>query len=276
MRNQLRRISSANTAILLHHFTHQNGTFEAETFWTGLGAIRRSVFEQVDGFSDDPMLLEDVELGLSLRADGFRIALDPEDLRDPSEGLDASRPWSRPIYFVAPFPGLLSSGARQTDDRPEYECKWAAGSGVGLSRHGVLALVSRLARLRLGGDRRHVSALASMRPLLAASSPGTRRALRGTLHPCAFRSSFLCGHRVPDGARSAMSRAASRLADVPVCHDRSKRRFRAWRQRAASRLADDPTAGDRDPNETRRSCAAPVSRWSEHWLRRTPGTRRPR
>lgn len=61
---------------LLHHFTHQNGRFEAETFWTGLGAIRRPVFEQVNGFRDDSCCVEDIELGMSLRAEGFRIALD--------------------------------------------------------------------------------------------------------------------------------------------------------------------------------------------------------
>jgi hypothetical protein len=62
---------------LLHHFTHQNGRFEAETFWTGLGAIRRSVFEQADGFREEQLSVEDIELGLRLRAGGFRIALDP-------------------------------------------------------------------------------------------------------------------------------------------------------------------------------------------------------
>jgi GT2 family glycosyltransferase len=62
---------------LLHHFTHQNGRFEAETFWTGLGAIRRSVFEQANGFREQQRSVEDIELGLRLCADGFRIALDP-------------------------------------------------------------------------------------------------------------------------------------------------------------------------------------------------------
>ena len=62
---------------LLHHFTHQNGRFEAETLWTGLGAIRRSVFEHAKGFCEARPCLEDVELGLRLSSEGFRIALDP-------------------------------------------------------------------------------------------------------------------------------------------------------------------------------------------------------
>jgi len=36
---------------LLHHYVHQNGNTDASTFWTGCGAIRREVFESLDGFS---------------------------------------------------------------------------------------------------------------------------------------------------------------------------------------------------------------------------------
>ena len=61
---------------LLHHFTHQCGQREAETFWTGIGAIKRSAFDHVGGFRDDAAVLEDVDLGLRLRDAGFRIALD--------------------------------------------------------------------------------------------------------------------------------------------------------------------------------------------------------
>ena len=62
---------------LLHHYTHQTGNFEAETFWTGLGAIRRSAFTHAQGFREGPRYVEDIELGLRLSADGHRIALDP-------------------------------------------------------------------------------------------------------------------------------------------------------------------------------------------------------
>ena len=62
---------------LLHHFTHQNETSEAETFWTGLGAVRRSAFDQVGGFRREYGPIEDVAFGLELVDSGFRIALDP-------------------------------------------------------------------------------------------------------------------------------------------------------------------------------------------------------
>jgi glycosyltransferase involved in cell wall biosynthesis len=62
---------------LLHHFTHQNETSDAETFWTGLGAVRRSAFDQVGGFRREYGPIEDVAFGLELVDSGFRIALDP-------------------------------------------------------------------------------------------------------------------------------------------------------------------------------------------------------
>jgi GT2 family glycosyltransferase len=68
---------------LLHHFVHQQGTFEqgiraAHTFWTGCGLIRRDVFLSFGGF--DPGLyprpaIEDIELGYRLTRAGHRIVL---------------------------------------------------------------------------------------------------------------------------------------------------------------------------------------------------------
>lgn len=65
---------------LLHCYTHQTGNREAGTFWAGCGAMRRDVFLAVGGFDAlryPVPSLEDVELGLRLRAAGHRIVLDP-------------------------------------------------------------------------------------------------------------------------------------------------------------------------------------------------------
>lgn len=63
---------------LLHHHVHQEGREEASTFWTGCGAIKRSVFHEVRGF--DPRYrrpsVEDIELGARLRRAGRRVVLD--------------------------------------------------------------------------------------------------------------------------------------------------------------------------------------------------------
>jgi len=65
---------------LLHHHVHNGAAGEAETFWAGLGAIRRERFEEVGGFDADRYpqpSVEDIELGMRLRRRGARIVLDP-------------------------------------------------------------------------------------------------------------------------------------------------------------------------------------------------------
>jgi GT2 family glycosyltransferase len=66
---------------LLHHHVHAGAAGEAETFWAGLGAVRRERFEAVGGFDADRFpeaSVEDIELGMRLRRDGARIVLDPQ------------------------------------------------------------------------------------------------------------------------------------------------------------------------------------------------------
>ncbi|MGR8980713.1 MAG: glycosyltransferase [Gammaproteobacteria bacterium] len=63
---------------LLHHFVHQNAPRFTTHFWTGLGAIRKSVFDSLGGFDEEAFgrCLEDIELGYRVRAKGHSIALD--------------------------------------------------------------------------------------------------------------------------------------------------------------------------------------------------------
>lgn len=66
---------------LFHHFVHQTAQGEANTFWAGCGAVRRSAFEAVGGFDARRYprpSIEDIELGQRLRRAGYRIRLDPE------------------------------------------------------------------------------------------------------------------------------------------------------------------------------------------------------
>lgn len=64
---------------LLHHYVHQNGRLEAATFWSGCGAIKRTVLQALGGFEEcyPHASTEDVELGYRLRAAGHRTVLDP-------------------------------------------------------------------------------------------------------------------------------------------------------------------------------------------------------
>ena len=63
---------------LLHHYVHQHGDREAGTFWSGCGAVRRTVFLAAGGFDEAWPAMEDVELGVRLRQAGQRIRLCPE------------------------------------------------------------------------------------------------------------------------------------------------------------------------------------------------------
>jgi GT2 family glycosyltransferase len=65
---------------LLHHHVHHRGAGPAETFWTGLGAIRREVFADLGGFDAGRYRhasIEDIELGDRLSRRGQRIVHDP-------------------------------------------------------------------------------------------------------------------------------------------------------------------------------------------------------
>ncbi|MEM9748456.1 MAG: glycosyltransferase family A protein [Actinomycetota bacterium] len=65
---------------LLHHHVHHHGAGPAETFWTGLGAIRRERFLTSGGFDEARFphpSVEDVDLGMRLAADGDELLLDP-------------------------------------------------------------------------------------------------------------------------------------------------------------------------------------------------------
>lgn len=68
---------------LLHHHVHHGSAGPAETFWTGLGAVRRDAFHRVGGFDEARYphpSIEDIELGDRLRAAGHRVELDPSIL----------------------------------------------------------------------------------------------------------------------------------------------------------------------------------------------------
>lgn len=65
---------------LLHHHVHQTPERPAQTFWAGLGAIRREAFEALGGFdtvTPHRRAVEDIELGMRLAEAGGRIVLDP-------------------------------------------------------------------------------------------------------------------------------------------------------------------------------------------------------
>jgi cellulose synthase/poly-beta-1,6-N-acetylglucosamine synthase-like glycosyltransferase len=66
---------------LLHHYVHQTNPGEAETFWSGCGAVRRDAFVDVDMFDEwhySRPEIEDIDIGRRMRRAGHRIVLRPE------------------------------------------------------------------------------------------------------------------------------------------------------------------------------------------------------
>jgi GT2 family glycosyltransferase len=65
---------------LLHHHVHHEGAGPTTTFWAGLGAVRRDLFEAIGGFDAERYRVpsvEDIDLGTRLTAADHRILLDP-------------------------------------------------------------------------------------------------------------------------------------------------------------------------------------------------------
>ena len=65
---------------LLHHHVHSSAPGPAQTFWAGLGAVRREALLEAGGFDAERYPLpsvEDIELGARLIRSGARIELDP-------------------------------------------------------------------------------------------------------------------------------------------------------------------------------------------------------
>jgi glycosyltransferase involved in cell wall biosynthesis len=67
---------------LMHSYVHHNSRREACTFWSGCGAIRKSVFQEFSGFDESYKrpAIEDIELGYRLRAAHKKLLLDPSML----------------------------------------------------------------------------------------------------------------------------------------------------------------------------------------------------
>lgn len=106
---------------LQHHFVHHQSQKEASSFWTGIGAIRRDVFLRLGGFASSYSRpsIEDIELGVRLKASGYRIHLCPDIqvthlkrwnisslLR--TDILDRAIPWTRLIYSTSRLPADLN------------------------------------------------------------------------------------------------------------------------------------------------------------------------
>jgi GT2 family glycosyltransferase len=144
---------------LLHHLTHLEGAGEAQTFWAGLGAVRREDLAAVGGFDAGRYphpSVEDIELGGRLSASGRRIRLDPgirgTHLKRWTFGdmvrVDLARrgiPWTRLVLETGRGGDSLNLGVRH-----RLSALAALGAAVALvARRPRAALVSLVAMVAL-------------------------------------------------------------------------------------------------------------------------------
>lgn len=107
---------------LFHHFVHQHSNAEAQTFWSGCGAMRRDVFLAHGGFDATRYTrpcIEDIELGYRVTRSGGRIRL-RKDLQVKhlkrwtarsllkSDILDRGIPWTRLLLRERAFANDLN------------------------------------------------------------------------------------------------------------------------------------------------------------------------
>lgn len=144
---------------LLHCFVHRTGRRRASTFWSGCGAIRRSVFLAHGGFDEsyDRPAIEDIELGARLLRAGRTVLLDPglavKHLKRwsfamlvKSDVFDRALPWTELILRERHMPNDLNLARTQR-------------LGVALSLAFPLLVAGAL--IASGGTRAVLAALAA-------------------------------------------------------------------------------------------------------------------
>jgi GT2 family glycosyltransferase len=131
---------------LLHHHVHQAAAGPANTFWAGLGALRREAFLASGGFDErryPASSVEDIELGMRLSADGARIVLDPA-----VQGTHLKR-WTLRSMVATDFSRrgvpwvalLLRSGG--SADRGALNLGWRHRASAAAAVLGALAVAAR-------------------------------------------------------------------------------------------------------------------------------------
>lgn len=159
---------------LLHHYVHQRAGGASDTFWTGIGAVRRVDFQRLGGLRSEWENIEDVEFGLRLTAGGGRIVLDPTIQGTHLKVWTPATMFRTDLYGRAvPWTRLLRAGRADTGRLNTTASHQAAAGAVAMMVLGLLLLPFWLPALAL--------VLAGMAAFVAASLPflAALRRMRG-------------------------------------------------------------------------------------------------
>ncbi len=130
---------------VLHHHVHHSKPGVADTFWSGLGAVKRQDFLDCGGFDPERFpypSVEDIDLGMRLTARGARIVLNPR-----IQGTHLKDWHLREMLYTdfsrraVPWVGLLTE--RRGAPRSTLNLGWRHRASAGFAVLGVGALLAR-------------------------------------------------------------------------------------------------------------------------------------
>lgn len=125
---------------LLHHHVHVQAAGPSDTFWTGIGAVRRDAFLAAGGFESAWENIEDVEFGLRLTEAGGRIVLDPSLMGSHLKVWTLGSMVRTDLFGRAvPWTRLLREGRARTGRLNTSPRHKAAALGVALAGGGLVA-----------------------------------------------------------------------------------------------------------------------------------------
>ncbi len=133
---------------LVHRYYHLRARKESDSFWSGCGAVRRSVYLDLGGFDERQFgrpAIEDVELGHRIRQAGWTIRLVPDLL-----GTHLKRWTLREIIRTdifqraAPWSYLILSGRGVSDDLNVSAAERLKAAVAGLWALSLLATIALL------------------------------------------------------------------------------------------------------------------------------------
>lgn len=105
---------------LVHRYYHQRAKADSDSFWSGCGAVKRSVFSEVGGFEEARFgrpAVEDVELGHRIRRAGWKIRLSHDLLGTHLKRWTIADVIRTDIFHRAvPWSNLIIAGRGVNDD----------------------------------------------------------------------------------------------------------------------------------------------------------------
>lgn len=105
---------------LVHRYYHQRAKAESDSFWSGCGAVKRTVFFEVGGFEEAKFgrpAVEDVELGYRIRRAGWKIRLSHDLLGTHLKRWQLADVIRTDVFHRAvPWSNLILAGRGVNDD----------------------------------------------------------------------------------------------------------------------------------------------------------------